>query len=99
MPQKNRQSCKEYSEVFLSHAHLYILADKYNILELRELSLHKIYVSLKEFTLYPSRVRDVVNLASYSFENTITGDRLCTLLVNYCACILKDMLENEGFKV
>ncbi|KAK1249009.1 hypothetical protein MKX08_007229, partial [Trichoderma sp. CBMAI-0020] len=97
-PRKNKESCEEYSEIFLSHARLYTLADKYDIPELRKLSLHKIYVSLKEFTLYPNRVGDVVNLASYSFENTITGDRLRTLLVDYCACILEDILENEGFK-
>lgn len=97
-PRKNRESCEEYTEVFLSHARLYTLADKYDIPELRKLSLHKIYVSLKEFTLYPNRVGDVVDLASYSFENTITGDKLRTLLVDYCACIFEDMLENESFK-
>ncbi|KAM0510793.1 hypothetical protein ACHAPE_010524 [Trichoderma viride] len=97
-PRKNRESSEEYSEVFLSHARLYTLADKYDIPELRKLSLHKIYVSLKEFTLYPNRVGDVVNLASYSFENTITGDRLRTLSVDYCACVLEDILENDGFK-
>ncbi|EHK44586.1 hypothetical protein TRIATDRAFT_35595, partial [Trichoderma atroviride IMI 206040] len=97
-PRKNTESYEEYSEVFLSHARLYTLADKYDIPELRKLSLHKIYVSLKEFTLYPNRIGDVVKLVSYSFENTITGDRLRTLLVDYCTCILEDMLENEGFK-
>jgi hypothetical protein len=97
-PRKNRESSEEYGEVFLSHARLYTLADKYDIPELRKLSLHKIYVSLKEFALYPNRVGDVVNLASYSFENTITGDRLRTLLVDYCACVLEDILENDGFK-
>lgn len=97
-PRKNRESCEEYGEVFLSHARLYTLADKYDIPELRKLSLHKIYASLKEFTLYPNRIGDVVNLASYSFENTITGDRLRTLLVDYCACIVEDMVQNEGFK-
>lgn len=97
-PRKNGESSEEYSEVFLSHARLYTLADKYDIPELRKLSLHKIYVSLKEFILYPSRIGDVVSLASYSFENTIAGDMLRNVLVDYCACILEDMLENEGFK-
>lgn len=98
VPRKNTDSSEEYSEVFLSHARLYTLADKYGIPELRKLSLHKIYVSLKEFILYPNRIGDIVNLASYSFENTIAGDRLRNLLVDYCACILEDMLEDEGFK-
>lgn len=97
-PRKNRESSEEYSEVFLSHARLYTLADKYDIPDLRKLSLHKIYVSLEEFILYPNRIGDVINLATYSFENTIAGDRLRNLLVDYCACIFEDMLENEGFK-
>lgn len=28
----------------------------------------------------------------------ITGDKLRTLMVDYCACVIKDMLEYKSFK-
>lgn len=97
-PRKNIESCEDYSEVFLSHARLYVLADKYDIKELRDLSAHKIWVTLKEFTLYPERMGDVVGLVRYSFQNTLEKDKLRTLLKEFCACTVEDLCEGEGFQ-
>lgn len=97
-PRKNTKSGQVYSEVFLSHARLYTLADKYGIKELCQLSLHRLYVTLKEFKPYPSRIGDIVGLTKYSFENTVKGDKLRTLLVDYCACIVEDMVGNKTFE-
>lgn len=95
---KNTESCEDYSRVFLSHARLYTLADKYDIPELRNLSIHKLYVSLKEFALYADRMGDIIGLVKYSFNNTIANDKLRTLLVKYCACIVEDMCKREDFQ-
>lgn len=97
-PRKNTESCEDYSEVFLSHARLYVLADKYDIKELRDLSAHKIWVTLKEFTLYPERMGDVVGLVKYLFQNTLEKDKLRTLLKDFCACTVEDLCKGEGFQ-
>ncbi|PTB49591.1 hypothetical protein M431DRAFT_512754 [Trichoderma harzianum CBS 226.95] len=97
-PRKNKESCEDYSEVFLSHARLYVLADKYDIKELRDLSAHKIWVTLKEFTLYPERMGDIIGLVRYSFQNTLEKDKLRTLLKDFCACTVEDLCKGEGFQ-
>ncbi|KAL7907077.1 hypothetical protein GGI35DRAFT_487482 [Trichoderma velutinum] len=97
-PRKNTESCEDYSEVFLSHARLYVLADKYDIKELRDLCAHKLWVTLKEFTLYPERMGDIVGLVRYSFQNTLEGDKLRTLLKDFCACIVEDLCKGQGFQ-
>ncbi|KAL7792872.1 hypothetical protein V8C43DRAFT_282647 [Trichoderma afarasin] len=97
-PRKNTESCEDYSGVFLSHARLYVLADKYDIKELRNLSAHKIWATLKEFTLYPERMGDLVGLVRYSFQNTLEKDKLRTLLKDFCACTIEDLCKGEGFQ-
>ncbi|KAL7943700.1 hypothetical protein V8C42DRAFT_328213 [Trichoderma barbatum] len=97
-PRKNIESCEDYSDVFLSHARLYVLADKYDIPELRQLSVHKLYATLKEFVLYPERMGDIIGLVKYAFRNTVGSDKLRTLMVEYCACIVEVLCESEDFE-
>jgi hypothetical protein len=49
-PRKNRESCEDYTEVFLRHARLYVFADKYDVDGLKDLSLHMLQRTLAEFT-------------------------------------------------
>ncbi|KAL7931782.1 hypothetical protein V8C35DRAFT_309504 [Trichoderma chlorosporum] len=97
-PRKNTESCEDYSGVFLSHALLYTLADKYDIPDLSKLSMHKLYATLKAFVIYQDRIGDIVGLVKYSFKNTIPGDGLRTLMVEYCACIVEDICKSKEFQ-
>lgn len=65
---------------------------------LRKLSLNNIYIGLIELILYLSCARNVFNLASYLFNKIVIDNKLPALLVNYCVCIIKDLVKNEGFK-
>ena len=49
-PRKNRESCEDYTQVFLCHARLYVFADKYDIDPLRALSVHKLQLSRSDIT-------------------------------------------------
>ena len=51
-PRKKRESCENYTEVFLCHTRLYIFANKYDVGPLKDLSLHKLQRTLTEFTWY-----------------------------------------------
>ncbi|KAJ4857839.1 hypothetical protein T069G_08736 [Trichoderma breve] len=97
-PRKNTESCEDYSGVFLSHAQLYVLADKYDIKELCDLCAHKLWATLKEFVLYPERMGDVVGLVRYTFQNTLESDKLRTLLKDFCACTVEELCKGEGFQ-
>lgn len=101
-PQRNREPCENYTEVFLCHARLYVFADKYDIGPLRRLSLHKLQRTLVKFTLYDERVGDIVNLMRYSYSNTADCvgyiDDLRLLVVHYAACVVEDLAQSLGFQ-
>lgn len=101
-PRRNRESCENYTEVFLCHARLYVFADKYDIAPLRRLSLHKLQCTLVEFTLYDERVEDIVDLMRYSYANTADCvgyiDDLRLLVAHYAAYVVEDLAQSLGFQ-
>lgn len=98
VPRKNTEGCEDYSGVFLCHAKLYVLGDTYDIPTLRQLSLHRLHATLKDFTLYPSRLNDIAALAKFVFENTTPGDKIRDMITLYYACIIEDASKHDGLK-
>jgi hypothetical protein len=98
LPRKNTEACEDYTGVFLCHAKLYVLGDKYDIPPLRQLALHRLHATLKEFTLYPSRMDDIATLAKYVFENTVPEDKIRDMITLYYACIVEDASKHDGLK-
>ncbi|KAK8080896.1 hypothetical protein PG997_008714 [Apiospora hydei] len=97
-PRGNSDPCDDYSVVFCSHASLYIIADKYDITALRDLSGHRLYQTLKTFTLYPSRMSDILALVALVFENTRDEDEMRSMIVHYCACIVEDLSKCKDYR-
>lgn len=95
---KNTEGCEDYTGVFLCHAKLYVVADTYDIPALKQLSLHRLHATLKEFTLYPSRMNDIATLAKYVFENTVPEDKIRDMITMYYACIVEDARKQDGLK-
>lgn len=98
LPRKNTEGCEDYTGVFLCHAKLYVLGDKYDIPPLRQLTLYRLHATLKEFTLYPSRMDDLAKLAKYVFENTVPEDKIRDMITLYYACIVEDAWKYDGLK-
>lgn len=97
-PRKNTEGCEDYTGVFLCHAKLYVMADTYDIPSLKQLSLHRLHATLKEFTLYPSRFNDIATLAKYVFENTVPDEKIRDMITLYYACIVEDARKQDGLK-
>ena len=101
---KNGEPCEEYKEVFLSHARLYVFADKYGIDPLKRFSLHKLQRTLAVFSLYEERVGDIVQLLHWTYSNTrdsgsgMTVDDLRLLVVHYTACEIETLARKENFE-
>ena len=99
---RNRESCEDYTDVFLCHARLYVFADKWDIGLLKQLSLHKLHQTLSVFTLYKERVGDIVTLMRYSYDNTphppSTEDPLRSLLIHYATCVVETLVQSSEFK-
>ncbi|EFQ99282.1 hypothetical protein MGYG_02295 [Nannizzia gypsea CBS 118893] len=71
----NVSADQDYTPVFLGHARLYVVADKYGIQSLKDLVLCKLYKTLKNFTFFHTRVGDIISLIRYTYndENTRGG--------------------------
>lgn len=69
-PRSNMYPDEDHIEVLLSHAHLYVFAEKYDIQPLKKLSLQKLRRTLANYTLFPERVGDITTLIRYAYANT-----------------------------
>lgn len=98
----NREACEDYTDVFLSHARLYVFADTYGIEKLRVLSLQKLHKCLVNFKLFPERVTDVAVLLQYAYQHTAERNRslddLRSLLIRYVCCKLEEIRCDAVFK-
>ncbi|KAI1493515.1 hypothetical protein F5X96DRAFT_185450 [Biscogniauxia mediterranea] len=93
------------SEVLLSHARLYVLADYYDIQDLMTLSLQKLHRLLVSADLGTGWADAVVELVAYSYPNTADKgygasgyDELRTLLAKYIACRVEIFWGKPAFR-
>ncbi|KAI9788409.1 MAG: hypothetical protein M1816_006934 [Peltula sp. TS41687] len=103
LPIQNTKACMDYTEVFLSHARLYVFADKYDIEPLRNLCLHKLHRTLVKFTLYEERAGDIIELMRYAYSNTPdrsgSKDGLRSLVAHYAACAVEDLARSDKYEL
>ncbi|CAF9930212.1 MAG: hypothetical protein ALECFALPRED_004550 [Alectoria fallacina] len=83
-PQEN------YTEVFLSHARLYVFAEKYDIQPLKKLSRQKLQHTLAIYTLYPERVGDITTLLKW--------DCIRTMLAHYVGTEMDTLVKYGEIK-
>ena len=97
----NRGANEDYTEVFLSHARLYVFADKYDILPLKTLALEELHNTLAIYTLYPVRTGDVIALLRYVYANSVEsargGDELRKMLRDYVGYEMKTLMKDGDF--
>ncbi|KAL1310464.1 hypothetical protein AAFC00_000758 [Neodothiora populina] len=101
-PRTNTGPDENYVPVFLGHARLYVFGDKYGMTLLQELALKKLHLTLARFCLYEARVGDIIELITFTYDNTAdvqgSQDPLRALVAKYAACHFPDLLRNKIFK-
>ena len=101
-PRGNKDPAEVYSDVFLSHARLYVFAEKYDIQELKIFALDELYDTLKAYTLYTKRTSDIIDLLSYVYRNTSEPNEdledLRTLMTQYMGREMDILTYDEGFR-
>ncbi|KAJ3465502.1 hypothetical protein MRS44_006160 [Fusarium solani] len=90
----NMNPHESYRPVFLSHARLYILADKYGVNRLRRLALARLHRTLTHYVVHRDRISDLVALAQEIFDNTMEMDDARALIVNYFVCFIEDIQDS-----
>lgn len=85
-----------YTDVFMLHARLYVLADTYAIEHLREFCLRRIRISFLNVTPNAELLETLHDLIIYAFENTKAPDELRELLVHFCIAQM-GWIKSNGF--
>jgi hypothetical protein len=101
-PKANNDVYENFSPVFLGHARLYILADKYLVHSLKQLVLHKLYKTLEHFTIFEDRVTDITELVTFVYEKTPDlgngMDSLRRLVIRYVAAMHTGISGTDSFR-
>lgn len=96
-PAASYKSDEDFTDVFLAHAKVYVLADRYSIPTLMDVSIKKLLRALNGFTMFEQRTGDVVALLEYSCTNG--PGHLENLVAAYCGCFLKRLWGDSLFRV
>lgn len=98
----NKGSDEEFTDVFLSHAQLYVFAEKYDVQDLKQLALGKLRHTLASFTLYRQRVDDILTLLRYVYAETARNgfgkEDMRSMLMFYVSTEMDFFEEQGGFK-
>ena len=101
-PRRNQSSAEVYSDVFLSHARLYVFAEKFDIQALKMLTLGELYAALAVYTLYTKRTSDIIDLLRYVYCNTNepseSAEDMRTLMTQYVGYEMDTLIRDEDFR-
>lgn len=101
-PRRNQDPNEDYTDVFLSHAKLYVFADMYAIEALKVLALENLHSVLAIFDLYDECTPDIIALLQYAYANTkaMVGytDNMRVLLADYIGCEMDTLIKDESFR-
>ncbi|KAL2036743.1 hypothetical protein N7G274_010538 [Stereocaulon virgatum] len=101
-PRENQALEEDYTEVFLSHARLYVFADKYDIQPLKTLALEELQAMLKIFNLHLERTGDIIALLRFVYANTGEPDGgvedMRAMLTHYIGFEMDTLMKDDGFR-
>ena len=101
-PRANKTPEEDYTAVFLSHAQLYVFADKYDIQSLKVLALEELHATLGIYHLYSERTGDIIGLLRYIYGNTGEPrggvEDMRTLIMEYVDGEMDMLTKDEDFK-
>ena len=93
---------EDYTDVFLSHARLYVFAAKWLIQPLRVLALEELHATLTAYTLYPERTGDILDLLRCFYPETGEPreglEDMRALMMQYMGYEMETLIECEDFK-
>lgn len=101
----NKGPEEDYTEVFLGHARIYVISEKYDIAALRKLALQKLQHQLAIHTLYIERVGEITALLKYVYANTMAPitsiheeDGIRAMLAHYIGVEMANLVKDGEIK-
>ena len=101
-PRPNQSPSEDYTDVFLSHAQLYVFAEKYDIQKLKASALEELHATLAIYTQYSERTGDIIALLRYVYDNTAEtkegSEDMRNLMTEYVGYEMDALMDDEDFK-
>lgn len=88
---------EDHGDICVHHAQVYILADRYGITQLMNVSFQKLHQALVGFAAIPSTITDVVTLLRFCCAE-LAPEKLRQLVVHYAACKVETLWMSEDFQ-
>ncbi|SPO06557.1 uncharacterized protein DNG_09247 [Cephalotrichum gorgonifer] len=85
------------AETFIHHVNVYLLADRYGIPRLMDVSFSKLHKALIRYAAQEAKLHDIVALLRYCYGDPVPG-RLRDLVVRYAACEIEQLWKSEDFR-
>ncbi|KND86468.1 hypothetical protein TOPH_08906 [Tolypocladium ophioglossoides CBS 100239] len=95
--EKAQEEPQAHADIFVHHAKVYVLGDRYRITALMEVSFDKLHRALVDYTVSESRLNDIVALLRYCYTE-LSPDRLKRFVVHYAACKVKKLWKSVEFQ-
>ncbi|KAG6291863.1 hypothetical protein E4U09_003669 [Claviceps aff. purpurea] len=85
---------KDYSELFISHAKIFVFAHSHDMEALMGLSIRKLHEALCWFALSRERIGDILALARYCYKSS-GAEKLRRMVASYSAAILNAYVSGD----
>ncbi|CCE32467.1 uncharacterized protein CPUR_06327 [Claviceps purpurea 20.1] len=85
---------KDYSELFISHAKIFVFAHSHDMEALMGLSIRKLHGALCWFALSRERIGDILALARYCYKSS-GAEKLRRMVASYSAAILHACVSRD----
>ncbi|KAK8087187.1 hypothetical protein PG994_002161 [Apiospora phragmitis] len=90
--------CGDSSEVLMHHAKLYMLADRYEVNDLKFIVITRIHMALRVFPITWRRIPDLIPLIRFIYCNTAPNDLLRYMLSLFSAIFSQQFVLHPDFK-
>ncbi|KAK3942888.1 hypothetical protein QBC46DRAFT_339140 [Diplogelasinospora grovesii] len=97
-PREDNKPNESFENIFLAHARLYALGDRYMIPTLKKLAAAKLAVVLFNWVVYPERIDELAELVRYVYANTVEQCRLRRVVKWYAAALWYDLRAHAAWK-
>ncbi|KAI9151504.1 hypothetical protein HJFPF1_08708 [Paramyrothecium foliicola] len=90
---------KSHGETFVHHAKVYVLADRYDVTGLLNISFEKLHQALADYVISEENVGDIVTLLYFCFQETQNvPEKLQEVVAHFAACNVEDLWKSSDFQ-
>ncbi|KAK4156968.1 hypothetical protein C8A00DRAFT_40656 [Chaetomidium leptoderma] len=91
------KTSKDHGEIFIHHARVYVLGDRYGVTRLMNESFRKLHQALVGYDVAKEGVSEVVALLQFCYTELVP-ERLRQLVIHYSSCKVETLWKNEEFE-